>query len=316
MLLNYTHSNNVLVHQHAVKLSDFGLSKRIEETSNSQSKIFGLIPYIDPRSFNEDIKPKYLLNKKSDVYSIGVLLWEISSGHPPFHDCMPHGVGLAISILQGRRETPISETSEDYIKIYTDCWNIEPDNRPTIYQVIDELKAVIIKENIIIKDFHIYNDNKDIIQSLNNHQPNSDTEILENNYYSFHENSLQIIDFTKIKEIESSMLSNNQTVNDFNIIVNDIVNFLENNSNEMGKQKVLNYFNNQNITLQELNNLLLNNQNNSNYIFLLGKFSYLGIGTNIDKKKAFELFQKAANLEDKVAQYNLAFMYEKGEGIV
>jgi serine/threonine protein kinase len=28
--------------------------------------------------------PKYSLNKKSDVYSVGVLLWEISSGHPPF----------------------------------------------------------------------------------------------------------------------------------------------------------------------------------------------------------------------------------------
>ncbi|GES93543.1 kinase-like domain-containing protein [Rhizophagus clarus] len=304
------HSNNVLVHQHAVKLSDFGLSKRIEETSNSQSKVFGLIPYTDPRSFNEDIKPKYLLNKKSDVYSIGVLLWEISSGRPPFHDCIPYGIGLAIKISQGHRETPISETSKDYIKIYTDCWNIEPDNRPTINQVIDELKAVIIKENIIIKDFHLYNDNKDIIQSLNNHQPNSDAEILENNYY--HENSLQVIDFTKTKEIESSMLSNNQTENDFNIIVNDIINILENNSNEICKQKVLNYLNNQNITLQELNDLLLNNQNNPNYIFLLGEFSYFGIGTDINKKKAFELFQKAADLGNALGMYNLGDCYLNG----
>ncbi|GES93389.1 kinase-like domain-containing protein [Rhizophagus clarus] len=128
-------SNNVLVHQHAVKLSDFGLSKRVEETSNSQSKTFGLIPYTDPKSFNENIKPLYLLNKKSDIYSIGVLLWELSSGHPPFHDRTPYGVCLAISISQGHRETPIPETSEGYIKIYTDCWNIEPDNRPTINQV-------------------------------------------------------------------------------------------------------------------------------------------------------------------------------------
>ncbi|GBC05625.1 hypothetical protein RclHR1_06320003 [Rhizophagus clarus] len=80
------HSNNVLVHQHTVKLSDFGLSKRIEETSNSHSKAFGLIPYTDPKSFNRSIAPLYLLNKKSDVYSIGVLLWEVSSGQPPFHD--------------------------------------------------------------------------------------------------------------------------------------------------------------------------------------------------------------------------------------
>ncbi|GES93416.1 kinase-like domain-containing protein [Rhizophagus clarus] len=156
------HSNNVLVHQHTVKLSDFGLSKRIEETSNSQSKIFGLVPYIDPKSFDENIK--YLLNKKSNVYSIGVLLWEISSGHPPFQDHIQYNVGLAISILKGLRETSVPETSENYIKIYTDCWNIEPDNRPTINQVINELKAIVIKENIIIKDFHLYDDDKDIIQ--------------------------------------------------------------------------------------------------------------------------------------------------------
>ncbi|GES93409.1 kinase-like domain-containing protein [Rhizophagus clarus] len=310
------HSNNVLVHQHAVKLSDFGLSKSIEETSNSQSKAFGLIPYTDPKSFNRNITPLYLLNKKSDVYSIGVLLWEISSGQPPFHGTS-YDVSLAISILQGLRETPIPETPKNYIKIYTDCWNIEPDNRPTINQVIDELKAIIIKENIIIKDFHLYNDNKEINQSSINHQPNSNTENLENSYSSFHENS-QIIDFTDVKEIESSISSNNQTENenenDFNIIVNDITNFLKNNSNEIGKQEVLNYLKNQNITLQEINNLLLNDQNNSNYIFLLGNFNYLGIGTDSDKKKAFELYQKAANLGNVIGINNLGYYYQSGIG--
>ncbi|GES93342.1 kinase-like domain-containing protein [Rhizophagus clarus] len=224
------HSNNVLVHQHVIKLSDFGLSKSIEETSNSQSKIFGIIPYIDPKSFNENIKPKYLLNKKSDVYSIGVLLWEISSGRPPFHDCIPYGVGLAISISQGHRESPIPETSEDYINIYTDCWNIEPDNRPTINQVVDELKTIITKENIIIKDFNLYDDNKDIIQPSSNHKPNSVAEISENNCHSFYKDSLQVIDYTKTKEIESLMSTNNQTENSFNIIVDDIINLLENNN--------------------------------------------------------------------------------------
>ncbi|GBB97802.1 hypothetical protein RclHR1_03070018 [Rhizophagus clarus] len=296
------HSNNVLVHQHTVKLSDFGLSKRIEETSNSHSKAFGLIPYTDPKSFNRSIAPLYLLNKKSDVYSIGVLLWEVSSGQPPFHGT-PYDVGLAISILQGLREIPIPETSENYIKIYTDCWNIEPDNRPTINQVIDELKAIIIKENIIIKDFHLYDDDKDITQSLNNHQPNKDAEISGNNNYSFCENSSQVIDFTRTKEIDS-----------FNIIVNNIINFFENSSFKIGKQEVLNYFNNQNIILQEINNLLLSNQNNSNYIFLLGKFNHLGIGIDIDKKKAFELYQKAADLGNASGINSLGYCYFYGIG--
>jgi serine/threonine protein kinase len=112
----------VLVHQNTVKLADFGLSKRIEEKSNSQSKAFGLIPYIDPKSF-VSTTTRYSLNKKSDVYSTGVLLWEISSGQPPFHG-IDYNVGLALRILQGLRETPIPETSEDYIKIYTGVYKI------------------------------------------------------------------------------------------------------------------------------------------------------------------------------------------------
>ncbi|CAB4379635.1 unnamed protein product [Rhizophagus irregularis] len=83
--------------------------------------------------FNRSTTELYLLNKKSDVYSVGVLLWEISSCRPPFHG-KPYDVGLALSILQGLRETPVRDTPEEYIRIYTDCWNIEPDNRPTINQ--------------------------------------------------------------------------------------------------------------------------------------------------------------------------------------
>jgi hypothetical protein len=47
-----------------------------------------------------------------------VLLWEISSGHPPFHG-KPHDISLVLSILQGLREATIPGKPEDYTKIYT-----------------------------------------------------------------------------------------------------------------------------------------------------------------------------------------------------
>ena len=108
-------------------MADFGLSKRIEESSNIQSKLFGVIPYVDPKVFvkqrnNDNQIQTYSLNKKSDVYSIGILLWEISNGKPPFCN-ERYDLSLAMEILQGLREKPIPNTPKDYIEIYTGNYN-------------------------------------------------------------------------------------------------------------------------------------------------------------------------------------------------
>ncbi|CAB4379982.1 unnamed protein product [Rhizophagus irregularis] len=69
----------------------------------------------------------------SDVYSIGVLLWEISSGRPPFNDKL-YDNNLITQILLGYRETVVPDTPTDYFNIYTECWDSDPDNRPTMSQ--------------------------------------------------------------------------------------------------------------------------------------------------------------------------------------
>ncbi|POG65428.1 kinase-like domain-containing protein [Rhizophagus irregularis DAOM 181602=DAOM 197198] len=222
------HSKNVLIHQNVIKLADFGLSKRIDEAYKSRSDLFGVVPYIDPKKFSFQ---QYSLNKKSDIYSIGVLLWEISSGQPPFKGMSSYS--LIIQISQGLRETPLPDTPTAYINLYTECWNYEPDNRPTIIQVVDKLKALKISQTNI----------------------------------------------------------------NFNIVVDEIVVLYEKENNKVFKQNNLNYLNDSyNMTLQEFYNWLLSDQNNSNSILLLGVFNHLGIGISIDNNKAFELYQKSANL--------------------
>src|SRR4051812_10267122 len=115
-----------------------------------------------------------------------------------------------------------------------DCWNIEPDNRPTINQVVDKLKVIIAKENIIINDFHLYNNIKDI-KSSNNHQPNLDVAISKN-INSVHGDLSQIInrfDEMSTKEIETSKSLSNHIENSFNIVVNDIIFFLNDDNNNV-----------------------------------------------------------------------------------
>ncbi|CAB4391602.1 unnamed protein product [Rhizophagus irregularis] len=153
------HSNSVLVHQNTIKLADFGLSKRIKETFNSQSNLEDdIVPYIDPKIFNksgnnDNTTKLYTLNKKSDVYSVGIILWELSSGKQPFYiEGEQYDINLAVKISQGLREKIIPDTPEDYVNIYSECWNNEPDDRPTIKQIVEKLKAIIKKSDIITEE--------------------------------------------------------------------------------------------------------------------------------------------------------------------
>ena len=57
----------------------------------------------------------YKFNKKSDVYSVGVLLWQISSGYYPFKDDK-YGID---SILNGKRNKIIDGTPIEYSNLYT-----------------------------------------------------------------------------------------------------------------------------------------------------------------------------------------------------
>ena len=76
---------------------------------------------MDPKSFDINNSQNYKLNKKSDVYSIGVLMWQISSGHKPFYtdNVINYDVGLALAIINGKREDIINGTPVKYSKLYT-----------------------------------------------------------------------------------------------------------------------------------------------------------------------------------------------------
>ncbi|PKC65754.1 kinase-like protein [Rhizophagus irregularis] len=322
------HSDNILVHQNIIKLADFGLSRRIAEVSSTPENIFGMIPYIDPQNFkeqtnNNDKNCHYKASKKSDVYSVGVLLWEISTGQLPFesYDALYQKPKLILEILNGKRETPVSDTPIDYINIYKKCWQNNPDDRPDMRQVFSDLKLINLNTN----ETEIYEKTVNIIES--NIVINNDNSSINDNSLSLSINySLQskfdklIDEYDKMQIEEKDLITNNIKLNENEVIVNELVLLYEeaiqkgiykNDYIQLVKQHIL--LKNKNVN--EIFNYLLDNKKKQQNLILLAYFYRFELGTKKNEIKAFELFKKAAGKgQINNAIKELAYCYKHGIG--
>ncbi|GES78394.1 kinase-like domain-containing protein [Rhizophagus clarus] len=128
------HSGNVLFQQkiQTFRISDLGFCGPPDKPLNS---IYGNLPYIAP----EVISGKET-TFASDIYSIGILMWEISSGQPPF--LCKHNYDLAIKIINGMRPKIIPGTPLKYKELMEQCWDADPTKRPNAITLIKELSNI------------------------------------------------------------------------------------------------------------------------------------------------------------------------------
>ncbi|RHZ82454.1 hypothetical protein Glove_109g154 [Diversispora epigaea] len=152
------HSKNVLVHKGKLLITDLGLSKSLDVDANSNSFAGGMFAYSDPEYLRNPVK--YKRSKASDIYSLGILFWELSNGRPPFNN--KQSLEILEIVKSGKREAPINGTPEDYIKIYSNAWKDDPKQRPIIENIYDSLKNIQF-ENIY------YNSNEN--NQLNEFKP-------------------------------------------------------------------------------------------------------------------------------------------------
>ena len=197
------------------------------------------------------------------------------------------------------------------------------DNHPTINQIVERLKEIVTETTVIIED---YQESSQIssIDISSNIDISLPFEYSFSKYTKNYTENLQLEakETKKLKESDKSpnCKESSETIQNFENFdktntVHKMVTFIFEENNK-GKDPTLyiDYFNNNNINLQEVYNWLLNSQNNSDSIFLLGYFNYSGIEINKNLEKAFNLFLKASEKNHILAQYYVGKCYGSGIG--
>uniref|UniRef100_A0A3Q2WZY6 mitogen-activated protein kinase kinase kinase n=1 Tax=Haplochromis burtoni TaxID=8153 RepID=A0A3Q2WZY6_HAPBU len=123
-------SPNILItYDDAVKISDFGTSKELNDKSTKMS-FAGTVAWMAPEVIrNEPV------SEKVDIWSFGVVLWEMLTGEVPYKDVDSSAIiwGVGNNSLQ----LPVPDSCPESFKLLLrQCWNCKPRNRPSFRQIL------------------------------------------------------------------------------------------------------------------------------------------------------------------------------------
>jgi TPR repeat protein len=198
---------------------------------------------------------------------------------------------------------------------HLECWNNDPDKRPTMNDIVNRLKTIIDTTDdasIIYEPTLSSNIPISIINSLNGGELSQDIN----------------------KEITEPLTSSGKNINilpekeDSNVVINKLIEFIftitEKKELTSIRQNIIDYFNKNEIDSLKIYKQLLDNQDDVDFIVLLGYFYYMGIETSKNYEKAFQLFKCASNISNNhasgrtksyiLAHYYVGICYHKGYG--
>ncbi|RHZ47028.1 hypothetical protein Glove_595g7 [Diversispora epigaea] len=259
------HSGNILIITNDFKavISDLGFSQRVtsnsENSKKPQPQMYGVISYMASELFKGQS-----YSYASDIYSLGMIMWQLTSGHRPFHD-REHGPILILDILDGKRPKTTKDTPECWENLMKKCWHPDPSQRPTI----DEIYQLFI-------DFKYYCDHSK--DDTKKHYPDKCDILLEfqkaekvrlemikskkpfvNNPFYEHPNSRYFS--TPLDSMLESIINSDQFLIDkfdINNSDSDRIDNIENSEQELSDQ-----FSNDNFDIMDNNSDRINNIENS-----------------------------------------------------
>lgn len=132
-----------------VKVSDFNLSRAAQQDSRVSSLIITNPRWLAPEALRGELP-----GLPADVWSLGVVLWELATWKLPWKDFNPFGI---IAAVQADRKTlPIPDGDslppgkldcwDEYVALMQDCWKYDPAERPLTEEVAIRLKNMLTSE--------------------------------------------------------------------------------------------------------------------------------------------------------------------------
>ncbi|RIB00729.1 kinase-like domain-containing protein [Gigaspora rosea] len=272
------HSGNILLDSfHSAYIADLGLS--MLANIRSKNEIYGIMSYIAP-----EVLYNRAYSMASDVYSFGIIAYEIVSGLRAFHD-ISDNIQLQHKIYNGLRPSIPAHVPRLVTELIIKCWDPQPDKRLSskeIYATINvwnneitnneftELVAQIKKADEMLNDLSI--STPSFFEKIH-----ADTI-----YFS------RSLDTLKEQKSNETLL----------IISHDHVIGVDKDICESD------------IDYQESTVI-----GNADEVFALGNSYKNGIGVEKNENKAFFYYQKSAEMGHTDGMYQAAICYEDGIGI-
>ncbi|KAL7604374.1 serine/threonine-protein kinase STY13 [Lactuca sativa] len=128
--------NMLLDKSRTVKIADFGVARVEASNPNDMTGETGTLGYMAPEVLNGNP-----YNRKCDVYSFGICLWEIYCCDMPYPDLSFSEVTSAVVRQNLRPDMPRCCPSS-LANVMKKCWDANPDKRPEMDEVVTLLEAI------------------------------------------------------------------------------------------------------------------------------------------------------------------------------
>lgn len=141
--MNYLHQNkivhrdlkaaNLLMDENAVvKVADFGVAK-VQSPSGVMTAETGTYRWMAPEVIEH--KP---YDRKADVFSFGIVLWELLTRKLPYDHLSPLQAAVGV-VQQGLRPTVPTNTDPKMVQLLERCWQQDPSSRPEFSEITEIL---------------------------------------------------------------------------------------------------------------------------------------------------------------------------------